>query len=392
VHELAAKTFLTDWSFPRPKLPNGNELSDLLIVFGDTAIIWQIKDLKLNKDGRYKRAEVERNLRQLSGARRQLFDLKTPIELENSRRRKEAFDPRSIRSVFLISVLMGEGEDIFPFVGKRGEHTVHVFTRDFTQIIFNELDTIGDFVHYLKAKEDFIRNREKFLVVMGGEQELLALYLMNGRSFDSFGDANHIVVQKGSWKHLQSRPEYKAKKRADKISYAWDGIINRAHEGGGEYERVARELARPNRFERRNLSKIFYDAHVQAHNNRSHDLFRRLLPTDGISYCFLFSDDPEPRKRRKSMLQAICWIARGKFPKNKKVLGIATEMRIREVCSYDFCLMEIPRWTKKDQKQMEELQHRTRIFVAPRVGHFQEDEYPIAKPNEPGTPPKESTE
>jgi hypothetical protein len=77
-------------------LPNGKELCDLLIVFDEIAIIWQVKDLKLDKHGNMNSREVEKNLKQLTGAKRQLFDLKTPIELSNPRRTKETFDPSSI--------------------------------------------------------------------------------------------------------------------------------------------------------------------------------------------------------------------------------------------------------------------------------------------------------
>ena len=68
IHELAERTFLTDWCYPNPKRSDGRELCDLLVVFGDCAIIWQVKDLKLDAAGRYKAKEVEKNLRQLAGA------------------------------------------------------------------------------------------------------------------------------------------------------------------------------------------------------------------------------------------------------------------------------------------------------------------------------------
>lgn len=375
VHNLALKTFLTDWCFLNPKLPSGKELCDLLVVFDEIAIIWQIKDLKLDKQGRYKKSEVEKNIRQLSGARRQLFDLKTELFLENPRRRKEKFDPTKIKEIYLISVLLGEGEKAFSFVEKIKNNTVHVFTKEFTQLVLNELDTISDFVEYLRAKEKFLQ-KNRSLIVIGGEQELLAFYLMNNRSFDRLKEANNIIIQDGSWKHLQNKPEYEAKKEADKISYGWDSIINRAHEGGEEYERVARELARPNRFQRRYLSKAFFDAHVRAHNDKKNDLFRRIILGERITYCFLFQDDPESRNNRKAMLTAICWIARGKFQQNKKVLGIATEMKIRPTCSYDFCLLDIPKWTKEYQKNTEQLQRETGIFLNPTIGYVHEDEYP----------------
>lgn len=186
VHDLASKTFLIDWCFLNPKLPDGKELCDLLVIFDDVAIIWQIKDLKLDKEGNYKKSDVNKNLHQLAGAKRQLFDLKTPIRLKNARRHEEIFDSSKIKNIYLISVLLGEGEELFSFIDEIKNYKVHVFTRDFTQMALNELDTISDFVKYLKEKELFI-NTEKSLVIIGGEEEFLAFYLMNAYS----GDLNH---------------------------------------------------------------------------------------------------------------------------------------------------------------------------------------------------------
>lgn len=77
-------------------------------MFDDTAITWQIKDLKVDEAGMCKKAEVEKNLWQLGGARRAMFDLRVPIRLENPRRGKELFNPDQIKTVHLISVLMGD--------------------------------------------------------------------------------------------------------------------------------------------------------------------------------------------------------------------------------------------------------------------------------------------
>jgi hypothetical protein len=375
VHNLAIKSFLTDWCFPNPKLPNGKELCDLLVIFDDIAIIWQIKDLKLNREGKYKRAEVEKNLRQLSGARRQLFDIKTPIDLENPRRGVCKFDPSIIKSIYLVSVLMGDGEEVSSFMEDIKTFRVHVFTREFTQHILNELDTITDFVEYLRTKEEFLSG-DRRITILGGEEELMAFYLHQGRSFGRMENADSIMIQGGSWEHLQKKPEYKVRKEADQISYYWDSIINRAHEGGTEYEHVARELARPNRFQRRYLSKTYLDAHVRAHKDDNHDMLRRMMIGEGTTYCFLFQEDPEPRDGRKALLAAMCWIARGQHQLNKKVLGIATEMKIQPTCSYDFCLLEMPEWTDENQNNMEQLQRETGIFVNSMISRTSEDEYP----------------
>lgn len=377
LHYLAKKTFLIDWCYLNPKLPNNKELCDLLIVYDEIAIIWQIKDLKLDKQGKYDQSEVEKNLRQLSGARRQLFDLKTPIELENVFRRKEIFNSNTIKEIYLISVLFGKEEEMFSFVDEIKNHKVHVFDKDFCQIVFNELDTISDFVEYLRKKEILI-NKNKSLLIVGGEKELLAFYLFNNRSFNRFDNADHITIEEGSWGYLQNKPEYLAKKKEDKISYLWDGIISRAHESSSkEYELVARELARPNRVQRRLLSKAFLDARLKAHDDTTHNLFRRIVVSDDTTYCFLLQDDPEPRQRRKEHLGTICFIARGKNKKNKKVIGIATEKKYKQTCSYDFCLMYLPKWTEELQKRAEDIQKKFKIFLDPSICHIREEEYPI---------------
>lgn len=374
-YDLAIKTFLTDWCYPNPIIKPGRELCDLLVVFDDIAIIWQIKDLKLDSDGRYKKAEVDKNLRQIAGARRQLFDLKTKIELSNPRRGREVFNPKSIKNIYLISVLMGEGEEYYSGLEDVKGHDVHVFTKEFTEICLNELDTISDFCKYLEAKEKFFAKRS--VIVAGGEKELLATYLREGRSFKTYEKADKIFIDGDIWKGLLKDPRYLKKKELDKASYGWDSIINRIHEGSSQYEIVARELARPNRFERRYLSKVFMDAYTRSHEDKSGaNLFRRIMPTDGVTYCFLFMDDPEPRNRRKNMLFAICYYARGRFPQNKKVIGIATEKKIRPQCSYDYVLLEKPSWTKRDEQNMQKLQKELGLFVNPIIARASENEYP----------------
>ena len=374
LHNLAEKTFLSDWCYLNPKLDNDKELCDLLVVYDDIAIIWQIKNLKLNKQGKYKLSELEKNLRQLSGAKRQLFDLKKTIELENPLRGREKFDPTVINKIFLISVLFGQGEEMFSFIEEIKRYKVHIFDEEFTKIILNELDTITDFVEYLNKKEVLINTNKRFLIV-GGEKELLAFYLFNNRSFDRFNNADHIIIEEGSWDRLQNKPEYIAKKKEDEISYSWDGMISRAHESHlKEYELVARELARHNRVKRRFLSKIFIDSWIKA--EKSKYPYRSMVVSDNITYCFLFQDDPEPRTKRRSHLEEICYIARAKHKDNKKVMGIATEKKFRETCSYDFYLIYIPKLKKKYQDQIKLIQKRDKIFLNPSVQYIREYEYP----------------
>jgi hypothetical protein len=376
VHELAQKSFLSDWCFLNPKLPDGKELCDLLVVFDSIVLICQVKDLKRRKDGRYNPGEVEKNRKQLSGAYRRLLDLKRPLTLSNPRRGEELFDPTSVNEVFLISVLSGEGEDFFSMTHDVKGKYAHMFTGEFLAKALGELDTVEDFVSYLRAKEALFHSAER-LVVNGGEEELLGCYLLEGRSFDRYAGADMTLIDEGIWKGLQERPEYQARLEADKISYIWDAMINRAHEAGTpEYERVARELARPSRFERRILAKTFFDAHVLAHEDSTHDVFRRVVAGPGVTYCFLFMDKRFPPDERRKAIAGFCLVARDRYRDNAQVVGVATEKAIEPECSYDFAYLNMPEWTDSDAARAEEIREQTGTLVNVRERAFHEDEYP----------------
>ncbi|MGO8933854.1 MAG: hypothetical protein ACLQDA_09105 [Terracidiphilus sp.] len=372
IHDLANRTFFGDWCYPNPKKPDGNELCDLLVVFDDTALIWQIKDLKTDEEGHYKKAEVEKNLRQLGGARRTLFDLKAPIVLSNPRRGSERFDPTTIKHVHLISVLMGDGEEPFPFVQEVKKHVLHVFTREFADIVLSELDTVSDFCHYLRAKEAMARDN-KMVFVLGGEENLLGKYLEHGRNFDWMENYDVIQIDDTIWPAISSKPQYIAKKTLDEISRGWDSIIERAHEGSSRYELVARELARPDRFTRRVLSESFMEAYSEFMASEM-DMIRRQFAFAGTTYCFLITNDTEyPCKRRRDMLQAMCLVARGINPENTRVIGIATS---RDNRNYDFGFFDIKDWTPEMEAEKNRLQKEANIFVSPRRIMASNDEYP----------------
>jgi len=366
---------LFDWCYENPKWSDGKELCDLLVVFDDVAVIWQIKDLKKGRVGKYNQREVEKNLRQLNGAKRRLFELNDSIELENPRRGKELFNPTSIKEAYLISALVGEGEDYFEFVKKNKDKTIHVFDKEAVETILNELDTIKDFIQYLKEKEDFL-SADNQITLLGGEKELLAYYLMNERNFKRLGKYDGILIDEGCWEDLQKKPEYLAKKEENKISYGWDSIINRAHTCGGEYELIARELAKADRFQRRVLSKNFFEAHIRADSKKKENFYQRIIKVDGITYCFVFANAPS-REHRKNLLSNVCFVARDFYKENKKVIGIATEMKILPECSYDFCLLDFPEWTNSEEEEAKRIKKELKIFKNLEYGRFQEDEYPV---------------
>ncbi len=377
LHQLAQKTFLTDWCYPNPQLKSGKELCDLLVVFDTTAIIWAAKDLKLGKDGQPSRSEVAKNLRQLAGARRKLFHLQVPVALQNARRVSEPFDPSAVTEVFLVSALLGDSPDISTFATSIKNHYCHVIAREALETVLAELDTVSDFCAYLREKER-VRGGTKSLVIEGGEEELLGFYLMNNRSLARLENHDYVFLEGGMWKQLQESKDYQAKKREDKVSYVWDELIDRCHTGDNSgYERVARELARPSRFERRCLGKAYFDAHIIAGETDSPGrVFRRVCSGPHATYCFLFaSDDCDPESRRK-LLKSDCFVVRGTFPQERMVLGIATEAAIRRESTLDYCLVDIPHWGAEEEAELKRIQRLTGTLTNPKWSRCHMDEYP----------------
>lgn len=206
----------------------------------------------------------------------------------------------------------------------------------------------------------------------------MAYYLLHERSFADLEGYDGIAIEEGFWDSLQDRPEYKAKKKADRISYGWDYLINNVHLGGHpNYEKIARELARPNRFDRRYLSQAFYDAHLIANQSAEDRMtFRRVVQFRDATYCFLFTGDAISREKRRKIMEALCLVARGKYQDSKKVVGIATEMKLRSTCSYDFCLLEIEEWTEDHKRKMQKIQDITGLLTNITEYHLEAHEYP----------------
>jgi hypothetical protein len=370
IHDLALKSFFADWCYLNPPKPEGNEICDLLVVFDDIAIIWQIKDLKADEHGMYDQSEVDKNIRQVSGAWRRLFAMEGLVTLTNLRRGKTVFDPKSIRETHLISVLMGEGTAPMPLMDTVKNQQVHIFTRNFADIVLSELDTIVDFQRYLNAKQNL---SEIGFLLVSGEENLLAEYLYSGKSFTRLQGFDAVHIDDTIWDAFQSKPECMRKREEDRISRGWDSIIDRAHEGSSNYEVVARELARPDRFERRILSKTFSEAYGEL-KMKGLSAIRRVTVVGNTTYCFLItSDDPIASEKRKERLGMSCFVARGVFPDKARVIGVSTTLANR---SYDFVFLNMPNWSEADERRMKKIQEDTGIFVSPRQSAYGEDEYP----------------
>ena len=374
LHSIAFKSFLRDWCYPNPKDSRNKEICDLLVIFDKTMIIWQIKDIELKKNiKRYMKKAFDEPIKQSFGAERRLMHLEQNLSLVDANGFVDNFNPNDIEEVFRIVFSVGNNEFSFTQVIENNGKFVHIVDRSI-EVILNELDTISDFVQYYRAKEKLYKSNTE-IIFEGGEENLLADYLYNNKSFEHLNKISTMIYSDGLWEQITSRPEFIAKRNEDKISYAWDKLIEYFHERNDkDYKIVTRELSRLNRLSRRCVSEEFLNAQIECGKTKRG--LCRYTTHEGITYLFLISSPDKKREDRIKELQLRCFTARGKFLDNQKVIGIASEWYGSSQYSYDCVFIEIPNWTDEFDERAKKIERELGYFRNQRVIKFSVDEYP----------------
>jgi len=89
-----------------------------------------------------------------------------------------------------------------------GKGFVHVYGEESDTLYYEELDTITDFLDYLTAVESLLlKGGAKRIELQGGPEDLLALYLLNNRSFPQ--KFNVLQVGDDLWDGFEKRPDVK---------------------------------------------------------------------------------------------------------------------------------------------------------------------------------------
>ena len=381
LNQLVGRTFFSLWSYPSPRLPNGNELCDLLVIYDQSAIIWQAKSLKADASTKLARKrETEKNLRQLMGAKKAFLTLARSggiLKIAEPNFGEIEIRPNDLKEVFLISALLGD-EQCYLLGVEEGKHEdiLHVLDRKEVEILTTELDTASDFIEYFRKKEKWLRKQmsEKTVrMMMPGEEDLLACYLLSGKAFPT-GQADWMVVDK-HWDEFVQSEKYRRLKEEDKESCLWDYLIKKAQEIAlaarskgdrvQEHEAIVRELARPNRRQRTSLSQSFKSAldSTRASGEVGAMGANRFNNLD-ISFCFLFMDAKSPKEKslRQERLGASLQIIRARdgYRENSKVVGIAADIHNDQESTYTFAFLDKPHLTAEDISRACELESRVK--------------------------------
>lgn len=387
VYDICKRTFLSLWSYPNPLGKKDKELCDIIVVCGDDIVIVSVKDIKPTDSGdlsvdwdRWLKRAIDGSVKQIYGAERWLRDADTLIQCDGS----EGISLPSVsqRRVHRIAVAFG-GEDQMPLhYGNFGKGFVHALDECGFDILLSELNTISDFLKYLRTKEDYF-NQGGAAFFEGHEEDLLAFYLFNNRAFPENVDL--LIVGEGLWDKVSSKPEFLAKKREDKASYLWDDLIETHTKGIAEgcahvspglltAEPALRELALEDRYWRRMLSKALYDFLGLALAKKIRSRIA-LSPERKVAYVFLPAYPDENPEFRTVELAARVWVARDRMSGYHTVVGLAVgELKPNQ--PIDLFYLYKPKWTEADQLRAKEAREELGFFKSPITKRGKEDEYP----------------
>lgn len=459
--KLADRSFLNLWSYPNPyrsqKLGgagDGKEICDLLVVCDPHVLVFSEKDITWTDKPvdvawpRWCRRAVFDAATQLKGAERWINEFPDRIFLDKlcevpfplgfpavERRRvhriivargakdacRKYFDG-GLGTFVIKPDLKGQdhctpgAETYAPFaigdIDPEGDF-VHVFDEVSLDIVMRELDTISDFTQYLDKRAAFLRSGR--LEYAHGEEDLLAYYAVRineegdhdftAPEGHSWNDVKSVTIGAGHWANYVTSPQYLAKKEADKVSYAWDGLIEAFtdHLLGGttivlpghtysltDSELAVRHMALQNRFYRRGHSEAILNALEIGRNQQV--FFRALLgPPDSsrgeTAFFFMtlkyldWMDNKggyeKYREMRTFYLQTYAQAFLMKHSHIQRIIGIAMEPPDQgRGASEDIVYAAQTEWTEKDRKQNREDCAALGIMGAMRQTHYKGTEFP----------------
>lgn len=178
------------------------------------------------------------------------------------------------------------------------------------------------------------------------------------------------------------------------VSYRWDYLIDTAHTittrdpdtfepiPDLDHERLAREMAKPNRLERRALAKSFHEGYAKALKmvREGHcDHMRRLSPHPTCTFVFVYFAPSVSDEVRHKMLTPLMYAARSVYPKVPTVVGIAVKLVPQLVIEYG--MFSKPEWTEEDDAEVQAMRDKFGMFRATEETHAFKDEFP--DPSEP---------
>lgn len=385
--QLCTKTFLSPWCYGNPRGKKGKELCDVLVACEPDIVVFSVKEIELgNPDDatareRWQRRAVEESCDQLYGATKWLKQATHIIRSDGTTGIKLPLLPE--RRIHRIAVAFGSRGECLITSGDFGRGHVHVFTEFSLVEVLRELDTVTDFVAYLRAKEEFLTNKGS-IIINGTEMDLLGMYLKLDRQFPD--KADFLMIEDGIWDGVKAERQFVGKKREDQISYSWDELIESlakskpfplgCEENLDDQELIIRCMAREDRYCRRSLATKLVEFLQDAKNGKTRS--RAIKSSSRTLYVFASFKKGESHDSRVAELYARCLIARAKVEEaSDAVVGIGFNEYVPGVGSItDLLYVQINPSDYAWVAEAKELEETFGYFSNRPIEKFNVEEYP----------------
>ena len=393
VYDICSESFLSLWSYINPQLQtSGKELCDVLVVCDPHVIVISVKDIQLkNTDdpsvdwSRWQRKAIEDSIKQIKGAIRRLNNSEYVVQKDGSQ--GLTLPLASERIYHRLAVAFGGKREVPISSSFEDNQFFHILDEQSVFLLLRHLDTISDFVNYLIDKEAFLSNTS--IIINGGEENLLAIYLHNNRQFPL--EADMMILEDDLWEGISNKPEFKAKLQRDTESYIWDRLIEVLCQDGfdgenwigpdmSDSELAIRVLVKENRFSRRMLGSAFKDFLELSKMGRVSS--RCVQSMSGVGYIFFAYDSDSTLEERKGELLARCFASLCQFHECFTVIGVGVNVpgqKPRYGYSSDLILLQTlnNQWSEEDLRQAKYCRDELGFFKSPNKTHIHEDEYPV---------------
>ena len=196
---------------------------------------------------------------------------------------------------------------------------VHIFDETGFHRVMGEMDTGPDLVKYLAKRESAFRS-DKFSFLAADEEVMLFHYMAHigpDGEHDFFfvqqaereaKSREHCIVVDKAWHNEKVCAQYAAKKRADKVSYLWDGIISDLHrdnpnidDPGNPASRALAIMAQESRFNRRMLC-----GHIVSKIKEGRPWLGREMSKVSPGCVYVFSAFPTNDAKVRILTKAAC--------------------------------------------------------------------------------------
>jgi len=245
------------------------------------------------------------------------------------------------------------------------------------------------------------------LLSAAGEEELLAFYLSRTDASEQHAfvipsNVDGLVLNEGFWTSHLKHPDRLAQVEADRVSYAWDRLIEKftyhavtgtqytcSHPGLADQERILRYLAREGRTRRRMLAKALLG--IMERGIASDIAARVVEPSYPGDPHFVFLSVQIPaehsyddyRTYRRGLLESYCRVARLRLPNAHDIVGIATEpMSFAGKRSEDLVLLDGALWDDEARADAQEIAAKLGLLTNIKRFESTEPEYPRRRDRE----------